>query len=254
MVLMARTQTAPAPQLNFLFADHLVLEDSPTRDFYKDLLRGWAHKNNNTLAVVQGFTSLILMNDDLDENIIENVQQMRTSSLHNSTLSERVLAAGGCNRITPQRLNLLEFLPLMESKLIEICRVCGANMTLSLSAKAVPITADVSRFKEVLVELVRNAAEAANKGGKVELLLLAPGELSPIGEGRIDLVIRNSGPVIPEERLPQVFKPFMTTKGHNHFGLGLTIAAVLSGQMKMRLGLASGDGITTAWISAPAAI
>ena len=70
----------------------------------------------------------------------------------------------------------------------------------------------------------------------------------------LDLVIRNSGPVIPEERLPQVFKPFMTTKGHNHCGLGLTIAAVLSGQMKMRLGLASGDGITTAWISAPAAI
>ncbi|MBU6301466.1 MAG: HAMP domain-containing histidine kinase [Verrucomicrobia bacterium] len=251
---MARPQTAPAPQLNFLFADHLVLEESPTRDFYKELLRGWAHKNNNALAVVQGFTSLILMNDHLEDNIVENVGQMRTSALHNSTLSERVLTAGGCNRITPQRLNLLEFLRLMESKLIEICRASGASMTVTLSDKALPVTADASRFKEVLFELVRNAAEAAGKGGKVEFLVLAPGELSPFSEGRTDIVIRNSGPVIPEERLPQVFKPFMTTKGHDHFGLGLTIAAVLAGQMKIRLGLASGEGVTTAWLSAPVAI
>jgi signal transduction histidine kinase len=251
---MARTPSAPAQKLNFLFADHLVLEESPTRDFYKELLRGWAHKNNNSLAVVQGFTSLILMTDDLDENTVESVQQMRNSALHNTSLSERVLAAGGCSRIAPQSLNLLDFLPLMESKFIDICKSCGANITMSLSAKAHPVTADASRFKEALLELVRNAAEAAGKGGKVEVLLLAPGELSPAGEGRVDLVVRNSGPVIPEDRLPQVFKPFMTTKGHDHFGLGLTIAAVLAGQMKMRLGLASGDGLTTAWISAPAAV
>jgi len=51
---MARTPAATPRQLNFLFADHLVLDESPTRDFYKEMLRGWAHKNNNVLAVVQG--------------------------------------------------------------------------------------------------------------------------------------------------------------------------------------------------------
>jgi len=253
MTAMARTPVATPRPLNFLFADHLVLDESPTRDFYKEMLRGWAHKNNNVLAVVQGFTSLILMTDGLDENTLESVQQMRSSALHNGSLSERVLTAGGCARITPQTLRLLDFLPLMESKFIEICKASGANLTMSLSAKSVAITADASRFKEAVIELVKNAAEAAGKGGKVEVLLLAPGELSAAGDNRVDLVIRNSGAVIPEERLPQVFKPFMTTKGHDHFGLGLTMSAVLAGQMKIRLGLASGDGVTTAWLSAPAA-
>jgi signal transduction histidine kinase len=250
---MARS-SATQPQLNFLFADHLVLEESPTRDFYKELLRGWAHKNNNVLAVVQGFTSLILMTDDLDENTVESVQQMRTSALHNGSLSERVLTAGGCARITPQTLQLLDFLRIMESKFLEICKATGANFTMSLSAKAQPVTVDSSRFKELVLELVKNGAEPAGKGGRVEVILLAPGEMKGSVDGKVDLVIRNSGPTISEERLPQVFKPFMTTKGHDHFGLGLTIAAVLAGQMKMRLGLASGDGLTTAWISAPAAV
>ena len=36
---------------SFVFADHLVLDESPTRDFYKSVLQGLIHKNNNTLGV-----------------------------------------------------------------------------------------------------------------------------------------------------------------------------------------------------------
>ncbi len=250
---MASTLSAPDLTQGYLFADHLVLDESPTRDFYKELLRGLAHKNNNLLAVVQGFSSLILMTDGLDENTVESVRQMRTSALHNSNLSERILTAGGCVRISPQSLNLADFLPLMESKFAEICRACGASLSMVVSPSAPPVLADASRLKEIILNLIQNAAEGAGKGGTVELLLLAPGEMSPKGEGRVDLLIRNDGPGISEDRLPKVFQPFMSTKGHDHFGLGLTIAGVLAGQMKMRLGIASTPGATTAWLSAPRA-
>jgi len=249
---MASTLTAPDRKLGFLFADHLILEESPTRDFYKELLRGLAHKNNNLLAVVQGFSSLILMTDGLDESTQESVREMRTASLHHSNLSERILTAGGCARMSPQSLQLRDFLPLMESKFAEICKASGADFTLNVSPKVPPVSADASRLKEAIQELLCNAAEAAGPGGTVEMLLLPAGELSAAGEGRVDLIIRNNGAGISEERLPQVFKPFMSTKGHNHFGLGLTIAGVLAGQMKARLGLASRDGLTTAWLALPA--
>jgi signal transduction histidine kinase len=250
---MASTLAAPDRKLGFLFADHLVLDESPTRDFYKELLRGLAHKNNNLLAVVQGFSSLILMTDGLDENTQESVTEMRTAALHHSNLSERILTAGGCARLSPQSLQLRDFLPLMESKFAEICRACGAEFSMTLAPRVSPVLADASRLKEAILELLHNAAEAAGAKGTVELLLLPPGELSAAGEGRVDLVIRNDGAGIPEDRLPQVFKPFMTTKGHNHFGLGLTLAGVLAGQMKARLGLASANGLTTAWLALPTA-
>lgn len=239
-----------------MFADHLILDESPTRDFYKDLLRGLAHKNNNVLAVVQGFSSLILMNEDLDEGTRENVQQMRDSSQHASTLSgERVLTASGCARITPQPIQLGEYLPLMESSLRDICEQNKVGFTMTLAEDLPSITADTSRFKEMIVELMRNAAEAAGQtaGGLVQLDVVPPGVASPIEDQRVDIIIRNNGPAIPEHRLVEVYKPFYSTKGSHHFGLGLTTAGVLAGQMKMRLGIASADDMTTVWVMAPVA-
>lgn len=250
---MLATESLTKLRHQFLFADHLVLDESPTRDFYKELLRGLAHKNNNVLAVVQGFSSLILMSDDLDENTRENVQQMRDSSQHSSSLSDRILTAGGCSRISLQSLQLNDFLPLMDANLRGVCESKGVAFTMTVSPMAPPISADTSRLKEILVELIKNAAEAAMKApiGLVELDVLAPGEFTPASERRVDIVIRNNGTVIAEERLAEVFKPFYSTKGSQHFGIGLTTAGVLAGQMKMRLGIASGEGSTTAWLSAP---
>ena len=53
------------PASSFFFADHLVLDESPTRDFYKTIFQGLIHKNNNVLGVIQGFSSLILMDDGI---------------------------------------------------------------------------------------------------------------------------------------------------------------------------------------------
>ena len=250
---MLATDTFAARKSQFLFADHLVLDESPTRDFYKELLRGLAHKNNNVLAVVQGFSSLILMNEDLDSGTQESVQQMRDSATHSSTLSERILTAGGCARISSQSLNLNEFLPLMDGNLRGLCDAKGTGFTINISPGAQPIIADTSRLKEVLVELVKNAAEASGEdpAGHVQLDVMGPGEWTPRDESRVDMVLRNNGPSIAEEKLPEVYKPFYTSKGSEHFGIGLTTAGVLAGQMKMRLGIASEDNLTTVWLSAP---
>ena len=236
----------------YLFADHLVLDESPTRDFYIELLRGLAHKNNNVLAVVQGFSSLIMMNDNLDENTRENIQQMRDSAQHSSSLSERILATGGCASISPQSIQLADFLPLMDS-LKDICETAGVGLTMNISDGVPPIVGDINRLKDIFVELVSNAAEAAQEdiAGHVQLDVLGPGEATPASENRVDVFLRNNGAFIKEHRLAEMFIPFTTTKGSNHFGIGLTTAGVLAGQMKMRLGIASEEDVTTAWLSSP---
>ncbi len=252
---MLATENLLAQRGQFVFADHLTLDESPTRDFYKDLLRGLAHKNNNVLAVVQGFSSLILMSDDLDENTRENVQQMRDSSQHAATLSgERILTASGCARISAQPIQLAEYLPLMEGSLRQICERNKVGFTMTLGENLPRVSADTSRLKELLVELMNNAAEAAAEapGGLVQLDILPPGVVSPIEENRLDMIFRNNGASISEERLTEVFRPFYSTKGSHHFGIGITTAGVLAGQMKMRLGITSGEGLTTVWVSAPA--
>lgn len=243
------------PANTFFFADHLVLDESPTRDFYKSILQGLIHKNNNVLGVIQGFSSLILMDDGLAPSLRENVEQMKNSSMDASELAKVMLTAGGCARVLPETVDLAEFLPNIERKTREACEEQSLSVRFNASPDLPPIVADSNRLNELLTELIRNAAEAAGtvSGGEVAVDVLPPGEASGVELNRVDFFIRNSGEDIPEEKLHEIFKPFLSTKGSTHYGLGMTSAGVLAGQMNMRLGIRSAEGTTTVWLSMPVA-
>jgi len=238
----------------FFFADHHVLDDSTTRDFYRSLMQGLVHKTNNMLGVIQGFSSLILMEDDLDSGVKENVEQMRDSAVNSSELNKIILIASGCARISTEPVNLAEVLPYLEQNARSICTDRGVN----LEFKAVPglpaVMADSTRLNDIVSELVKNAAEAASEvdQGEVAIDVLPPGQVSPVEENRVDFFIRNTGNDIPAEKLPKIFDAFYTSKDNAHYGIGLTTASVLAGQMGMRLGVRSAEGTTTTWLSMPA--
>jgi DNA-binding NtrC family response regulator len=63
-----------------------------------------------------------------------------------------------------------------------------------------------------------------------------------------DALIVGSSP-----KMQEVFRPFHGSKNSNHLGLGLTIAAMLSHQMGIQLGVASENNTTTFWLSCPMA-
>ena len=67
----------------------------------------------------------------------------------------------------------------------------------------------------------------------------------------MDNFVRNSGATIAPEKLRDVFKPFKSTKDSKHYGIGLTIAAVLLSQMGGTLGVKVDADATTFWISLP---
>lgn len=239
----------------FTFADHLVLDESPTRDFYKQVMQGLIHKNNNILGVVQGFSSLILMDDDVPAEIRENVEQMRESALSASDLAKVILTAAGCARVTIDRMNLNDFMPHLEGTARQISEKHGVPLQFQARTDLPIIMADGNRLSEMLGELFKNAAEAAAviPGGEVAVDILPPGEASPLEDGCVDFFIRNSSADLTPEKIREYFAPFTGDKGNAHYGLGLTTAGILAGQMKMRLGLRSAEGTTTAWLSLPVA-
>jgi signal transduction histidine kinase len=243
------------PANSFFFTDHLVLDESPTREFYKSIFQGLIHKNNNVLGVIQGFSSLILMDDDLGRSLRENVEQMKNSSIEASELAKVILTTAGCARISLDAVDLAEFLPNIERKAREAGEKNGVSVKFNASPNLPAVTADSNRLNELLSELVLNAAEAAADipGGEVAIDVLPPGEASAADLNQVDFFIRNSSEEIPAEDLRGLFKPFNSTKGNSHYGLGLTTAGVLAGQMRMRLGIRCIDGTTTVWLSLPVA-
>lgn len=74
---------------------------------------------------------------------------------------------------------------------------------------------DRTRFRQILLNLVRNSMEAAGSGGTIEISLRR-------GDDAAVLTIRDSGPGVPPESAERIFDPFFTTKEVGT-GLGLTL-------------------------------
>lgn len=235
---------------DFCFADCLALDRSPTRAFFENLLRGLTHKANNHLAVTQGFSTLILMGDDLDPVLRENVGHIKEAGGNSCHLYERVLLAAGCASVNPQPIALKEFLNLAQSDFVSVCEANGIQFRMNMEPTVPAILADASHFKSILMELVTNAAEAAKgSGGEMALDILGPGQATPEEQQRVDIFVRNTGSEIARENMTQIFEPFYTTKEADHFGVGLAIAGVLGHEMGMKLGVQSANNTTTFWLS-----
>lgn len=233
----------------------LLSADTETGDgYHQELLRGVTHKLNNLLAIIQGFSSLILMNDDLDEGSKENMQHIKEASLAVSGLSERIRVAGGCAKITPQSLNLADYLVAVDGSLREPFTKAGVPFDIEVAPSLPSVEVDPSKLKDLLLEILRNAAAAAQKGGGRALMQVSgPGIVTATQEGRVDILITNTGSTIPQEKIQEVFKPFVSSRSSHHLGLGLTVAAMLSRQMNVRLGVNSDENMVTFWLSLPMA-
>jgi signal transduction histidine kinase len=109
----------------------------------------------------------------------------------------------------------LEFLgPRFQGEKITITRSSGSQLP--------PVMADAAQLKQVLLNILCNAADAMAGGGNVQISSSAEKD----AEGRPMVVVRvgDTGPGMPPDVQRRIFEPFFTTK-ENGTGLGLCIAA-----------------------------
>jgi signal transduction histidine kinase len=101
-----------------------------------------------------------------------------------------------------------------------------ANIELIIEALAEPIIqVDANQLKQVLLNLVQNAADSIEEHGKI--VLRAAVERASLGGRPANVAIlevQDSGKGIPIEVQKRLFDPFYTTKPSGT-GLGLSIAA-----------------------------
>ncbi len=107
----------------------------------------------------------------------------------------------------------------------------------------IPVRADRFRLEQVIVNLIKNAAEALE--GRPDARLTLRVERSGSGEAaRVRLIVADNGPGVPTQVRAQLFTPFVTTRD-NGLGLGLVICRDLMAGFGGELDLAdSVDGAT----------
>ena len=125
---------------------------------------------------------------------------------------------------TPElRLRLFEVLPWaqeLESLFRASDAAAGVEFTLAVDRESLTIQADPDLLCQVLINLLRNAAEAALAHAEAPAVSIA---FSLTAGGRTCMEVADNGGGVPESLRQDVFLPFFTTKAKGT-GVGLSLA------------------------------
>lgn len=88
---------------------------------------------------------------------------------------------------------------------------------------------DKNKLKQVLVNLIKNAAESMPGGG--EIVISTRDRVKLNGGEHVEIAVADSGAGLPAHVLEHLFGPVISTKGEQHFGLGLSIVHGLIDQL-----------------------
>ena len=112
---------------------------------------------------------------------------------------------------------LAELQPMLEPH----CSARGILFTTTEPATDIVIRADVDRLRQILLNLVSNAAKFTSRGGSVHIDATA-------GEASVAINVRDTGRGIPSDRLGVIFEPFIqldrSTVETSEKGVGLGLA------------------------------
>ena len=106
------------------------------------------------------------------------------------------------------------------------------NVHLKLEPSLPTVFTEKNRLKQVFINLIKNAVEAMPGGGNV---YLSTRRISNKLEDQlkqemrsapeyVEIAIRDDGPGIPDTVKSRMFEPFISSKGGEHAGLGLSVA------------------------------
>lgn len=114
-----------------------------------------------------------------------------------------------------------------ESLLAKRLRERRVTLEKRLDVHIPKIRASADQLKQVLLNLVLNAADAMPDGGTISIATtLIGGSRMGIPGGRsVHVQVRDNGLGIPEEALAHIFEPFFSTKGAGGSGLGLWVSS-----------------------------
>jgi signal transduction histidine kinase/HD-like signal output (HDOD) protein len=84
-----------------------------------------------------------------------------------------------------------------------------------------PLRCDKNKLKQVLVNLIKNAAESMPGGG--EIVISTRDRVKLNGSEHVEIDVADSGPGLPAHVLEHLSEPVVSSKEGEHYGLGLSI-------------------------------
>jgi PAS domain S-box-containing protein len=196
------------------------------------LAGGIAHDFNNLLTVIDGYTTLSLLDLKEGEHLWDNIKQVEKASRRAADLVRQLLAFSRRQILQMKVLDLNSLLRNLEKMLR---RILGEDIDLlaTLAEDLGKVRLDPGQMEQVIMNLAVNARDAMPAGGKLTIETsnvkldeaYARSHISVIPGHYVELSVSDTGVGMSREVRERVFEPFFTTK-EKGTGTGLGLSTV----------------------------
>ena len=216
---------------------------------------GIAHEINNPLAIISESAGWLKGRMNKEAELPEEFRDRVGLAL-----GKIEGAVDRARRITHQLLGFArktdwtheEFdLAILAEEVVDFTRKAAltaeAEVILERPPGPVILFSDPYQIRQVIINLVTNAIQAVDNGGKVKITINQP-------NGEIKITVQDNGPGIPKENLDKIFEPFFSTKAPGQgTGLGLSVSRNIMDKLGGQISVVSRIGEGTVFtIALPA--
>lgn len=209
------------------------------------LAAGLAHEMNNPLVSVRTFLELIREVDipdtyrDFSEQVLQDLERIRK-------LTEGITAFSG---LAPGEERSLVHLDTLLDEVLTFLhhevKVRKTAVERRFQPGLPPVLANLEQLRQVFSNIILNALEIMESGGRLTLLAAAAGDIDRNAGRHVRVDVTDTGPGMDAQTVEEIFNPFFSTKPL-HKGMGLTIVyqAVRANNGDIRVESQPGRGTT----------
>jgi signal transduction histidine kinase/CheY-like chemotaxis protein len=218
-----------------------------------EFLSSMSHELRTPMNAILGFTQILEYDDDLSKEQSDSLHEISKAGKHLLELINEVLdlAKVESGRIKLS-LEMVEVQPVIK-ECLQLVATLAEQREIQLSHEGLEgavVRADRIRLKQVLLNLLSNAIKYNRHGGNVQV------EIQLAGADRLRILVKDSGPGIPEDRMPELFQPFnrldAETSDTEGTGIGLTLTRKIVELMGGSVDVESKVGVGSSfWIDLP---
>ncbi|MGB5062360.1 MAG: HDOD domain-containing protein [Candidatus Competibacter sp.] len=225
--LFATTAAAELDQLRQREANRQRAQDDQ-RLLEQQQLRAALHEVSNPLTIIRNYLPL------LEARLGEQVTRDELKVLQEET--ERIgrillrLSEPGEGELEDAGVNLNKIIQGLARVLDDaLCRPHGISLKLNLGDTLSMLPRGRDAIRQMLLNLIRNAAEALGQGGTITVS--TQDRINLHGRQYVEMTIADTGPGLPDHLYAKLFQPAASTKGDGHAGLGLAIVKNLADEL-----------------------
>jgi PAS domain S-box-containing protein len=196
-----------------------------------NFLANMSHELRTPLNAIIGFTRIVRRKgvDVLDEKQLQNLDKVMVSAEHLMTLIDDILdiskIEAGRMAVELDRFEIEPLIDLCISTTQPLIKSESVILVKEIERDLPPVYSDQNRFKQIIINLLGNAAKFTHEG-KITVRASQQND-------NLDVSVEDTGIGIPADALERIFDAFQqadssTTREYGGTGLGLTISRSLA--------------------------